>query len=222
MTVHVEVMIPLVTHVNELRMQTTRCDQVAEEVMAREGIRVDHKFGTMIETPRGALTAGELAKHAEFFSFGTNDLTQMTFGFSRDDAEGKFLHTYVERGILPQNPFQSLDQAGVGKLMAMAVEGRQGRSPRHRAGHLRRARRRSGFDRVLPSRRAQVRELLALTACPWRAWPRRRPPCATASSHCYRSTSRQPTGGSFASGACHPLPQQRLPAPAFRRYNPSV
>jgi pyruvate,orthophosphate dikinase len=120
--VHVEVMIPLVTHVNELRMQIDTLREVAEEVMAREGIRVDSKFGTMIETPRGALTADELAEHAEFFSFGTNDLTQMTFGFSRDDAEGKFLGTYVERGILPHNPFQSLDQIGVGKLMEMAVK----------------------------------------------------------------------------------------------------
>ncbi|MEN6479658.1 MAG: putative PEP-binding protein, partial [Anaerolineales bacterium] len=95
--------------------------KVAEEVMNRERIRVHHKFGSMIETPRGALTAGELAQEAGFFSFGTNDLTQMTFGFSRDDAEGKFLKAYVERGILPKDPFQSLDQEGVGKLVAMAV-----------------------------------------------------------------------------------------------------
>jgi pyruvate,orthophosphate dikinase len=120
--VHVEVMIPLVTHVNELKAEVTTLRKVAEEVMGREGMQVDHKFGTMIETPRGAITAGELAEYAEFFSFGTNDLTQMSFGFSRDDAEGKFLKTYVDRGILPKNPFQSLDQNGVGKLMAMAVK----------------------------------------------------------------------------------------------------
>ncbi len=120
--VHVEVMIPLVTHVNELRLEKEKLARVAEEVIAEEGIRVDYKFGTMIETPRGALTAGELAEYAEFFSFGTNDLTQMTFGFSRDDAEGKFLLKYVEQKILPANPFQTLDQDGVGKLMRMAVE----------------------------------------------------------------------------------------------------
>ena len=86
-------------------------------------MEIDYKLGTMIETPRGALTASELAEYAEFFSFGTNDLTQMTFGFSRDDAEGKFLLQYVERKILPRNPFQSLDQEGVGQLVTRAVEG---------------------------------------------------------------------------------------------------
>jgi pyruvate,orthophosphate dikinase len=83
---------------------------------------VDYKFGTMIEVPRGALTADEIARHAEFFSFGTNDLTQMTFGFSRDDAEGKFLLQYVDRKILPENPFQVLDRDGVGQLVRLATE----------------------------------------------------------------------------------------------------
>ena len=120
--VHAEVMIPLVSHVNELKEEREKLEAVAEEVMRAEGIEIDHKFGTMIETPRAALTAGELAPHAEFFSFGTNDLTQMCFGFSRDDAEGKFLLDYVERGLLPHNPFQSLDQAGVGQLVEMTVK----------------------------------------------------------------------------------------------------
>jgi len=124
--VHAEVMIPLVTHVNELRIEREKLDKVAQEVMQEEGVEIDAKIGTMIETPRAALTAGELAEYAEFFSFGTNDLTQMGFGFSRDDAEGKFLRVYVERGILPQNPFQILDQDGVGQLVEMAVKaGRQ-------------------------------------------------------------------------------------------------
>ncbi|MBN1399330.1 MAG: pyruvate, phosphate dikinase [Anaerolineae bacterium] len=120
--VHAEIMIPLVSHVNELKHQYDVVRAVAAQVMEAEGVEIDYKFGTMIETPRGALTAGELAEYAEFFSFGTNDLTQMTYGFSRDDAEGKFLLQYVERKILDRNPFQSLDQAGVGQLVAHAVE----------------------------------------------------------------------------------------------------
>ena len=127
--VHPEIMIPLVSHVNELRQQHEVIQAVAQEVMQEEGVEVDYKFGTMIETPRGALTADELAKYAEFFSFGTNDLTQMTFGFSRDDAEGKFLLNYVERGLLSRNPFQSLDQNGVGKLVTMTVEGGRATRP---------------------------------------------------------------------------------------------
>ncbi|MEX1247022.1 MAG: pyruvate, phosphate dikinase [Anaerolineales bacterium] len=123
-----EVMIPLVGHINELKFIQPRLVVVAKEVMAESGLNIDYKFGTMIEIPRAALTAGEIAKVAEFFSFGTNDLTQMTYGFSRDDAEGNFLLKYVEDGILPINPFQSIDQTGVGRLMAMAVdEGRKAR-----------------------------------------------------------------------------------------------
>ncbi len=96
--------------------------------MAEKGIEVEYKFGTMIEIPRAAVTAAEIAKLAQFFSFGTNDLTQMTFGYSRDDAERNFLVTYVEEGILPKNPFQQLDRDGVGRLMRMAVD--DGRSTR--------------------------------------------------------------------------------------------
>jgi pyruvate,orthophosphate dikinase len=96
--------------------------------MQEKGVRFPYKFGTMIEIPRAAVTATEVAKLAEFFSFGTNDLTQMTFGYSRDDAERNFLVTYVEQGILPVNPFQTLDREGVGRLMRMAIqEGRETR-----------------------------------------------------------------------------------------------
>jgi len=126
--VHPEVMIPLVGHVNELKVEREKLEKVAKDVMAEEGIEVDYKFGTMIEVPRAALTADEIAKYAEFFSFGTNDLTQMTYGVSRDDAEGKFLLQYVELDILPENPFQVLDREGVGQLMRMTVE--RGRSTR--------------------------------------------------------------------------------------------
>jgi len=120
--VHPEVMIPLTSHVNELRAEREKLEKVAKEVMAEKGVTVDHKFGTMIEVPRAALTADEIAEHADFFSFGTNDLTQMTFGISRDDAEGKFLLNFVDRGLLPSNPFQVLDREGVGQLMRMCVE----------------------------------------------------------------------------------------------------
>jgi pyruvate,orthophosphate dikinase len=97
--------------------------------MDEKGVQFDYKFGTMIEIPRAAVTAAEVAQRAEFFSFGTNDLTQMTFGYSRDDAERNFLVTYVEEGILPKNPFQTLDRDGVGRLMQMAIA--EGRSTRN-------------------------------------------------------------------------------------------
>ncbi len=117
-----KIMIPLVGHVNELAVTRRILEAEAEDVRASAGgIDVDYKFGTMIEVPRGALTADEIAGHADFFSFGTNDLTQMTFGYSRDDAEGGFLLKYVEDGILPVNPFQTLDDAVAG-LMKVAVD----------------------------------------------------------------------------------------------------
>jgi len=120
--VHPEIMIPLTSHINELHVEREKLEKVAKEVIAEKGVHVDYKFGTMIEVPRAAITADEIAKYADFFSFGTNDLTQMTFGISRDDAEGKFLLDYVERKILPNNPFEVLDRDGVGVLMKMCVE----------------------------------------------------------------------------------------------------
>jgi len=120
--VHPEVMIPLTSHVNELRAEREKLEEVARQVMAEKGVTLDYKFGTMIEVPRAALTADEIARYADFFSFGTNDLTQMTFGISRDDAEGKFLLNFVDRGLLPANPFQVLDRDGVGQLMRTCVE----------------------------------------------------------------------------------------------------
>jgi len=116
-----EVMIPLTGTVKELEWIQPRLERIASTVMGEKGVEFEYKFGTMIEIPRAAVTAGEIAKLAQFFSFGTNDLTQMTFGYSRDDAERNFLITYVEQGILPKNPFQTLDRGGVGKLMQMAV-----------------------------------------------------------------------------------------------------
>ena len=119
--VHPEIMIPLVGHVNELKLQKEVVDRVAKEVAKAYKTKVKYMVGTMIEIPRAALTADEIASVAEFFSFGTNDLTQTTFGMSRDDA-GKFLRQYVADEILPFDPFQRLDEEGVGKLMQTAVK----------------------------------------------------------------------------------------------------
>ncbi|MDR3572708.1 MAG: pyruvate, phosphate dikinase [Anaerolineaceae bacterium] len=117
-----EVMIPLTGTVNELKWIQPRLVRIAKQVMEEKSLSFSYKFGTMIEIPRAAVTAGEIAELAEFFSFGTNDLTQMTFGYSRDDAERNFLVKYVAEGILQKNPFQTLDRDGVGRLMRMAVE----------------------------------------------------------------------------------------------------
>ena len=117
-----EVMIPLVGMLSELQLVKSQLMEVAEEIIKDSGVELKYKFGTMIEVPRAALTADEIAIEAEFFSFGTNDLTQMTYGFSRDDAEGKFLPVYLNKEILEDNPFEILDQKGVGKLMKMALK----------------------------------------------------------------------------------------------------
>jgi pyruvate,orthophosphate dikinase len=122
-----EIMIPLAITAAELEKTREITTQVAEQVFSAEGTRIDYHFGTMIELPRAALRAGDLAKVAEFFSFGTNDLTQATLGLSRDDA-GKFLPTYVDQAILPKDPFVSIDQAGVGELVKLACE--RGRAER--------------------------------------------------------------------------------------------
>jgi pyruvate,orthophosphate dikinase len=120
-SVQPEIMIPLVGHVNELARQAELVHGVAEEVFARAGMRVVYQVGTMIEVPRAALTAGEIAREAQFFSFGTNDLTQMTYGYSRDDS-GRFLPDYLAEKILPLDPFVALDPDGVGRLVRIAVE----------------------------------------------------------------------------------------------------
>jgi pyruvate,orthophosphate dikinase len=126
--VHPEIMIPLVGTLEELRRTRGYLEDTVRAVLRTSKTKVDYKFGTMIELPRAALTAGEIAEDAEFFSFGTNDLTQTTFGYSRDDAEGKFLLKYVEEKILPANPFETIDRNGVGRLMDIAV--REGRATR--------------------------------------------------------------------------------------------
>ena len=128
-----EIMIPLIGTKAELAHQKKVVKQVAEEVIKEFGVDLEYMVGTMIEIPRAALTADEVAEEAEFFSFGTNDLTQMAFGYSRDDA-GKFLAEYTEKGILPEDPFQVLDQSGVGQLVEMAVEKGRKTNPKLKIG----------------------------------------------------------------------------------------
>ncbi|GIP39000.1 pyruvate, phosphate dikinase [Paenibacillus sp. J31TS4] len=132
--VHPEIMVPLVGHANELKKLREWIDSAAEQVLGEERRSCAYRVGTMIEVPRAALTAAQIARYADFFSFGTNDLTQMTYGFSRDDAEGKFLTHYLDAKVLEDNPFQVLDPDGVGQLIEMAV--RQGRQvkPKLRTG----------------------------------------------------------------------------------------
>ncbi len=132
--VHPEIMIPLTSHVNELKRQREILEKEAKDVMAEQGLEVDYKFGTMIEIPRAALTADQIAEYAEFISFGTNDLTQMTYGISRDDAEGSFLIEYLSEGILDDNPFFTIDPDGVGQIMGIALKKAKATRPGIEAG----------------------------------------------------------------------------------------
>jgi pyruvate,orthophosphate dikinase len=122
-----EIMHPLVAKGEEMRFLRTLTDRTAKEVIAEKGVTIEYMVGTMVELPRAAIRAGDLAEHAEFFSFGTNDLTQTTFGISRDDS-GRFLNAYIEKGIFEKDPFVSLDQDGVGDLIKIAAE--RGRATR--------------------------------------------------------------------------------------------
>ena len=156
-----EIMIPLTTGLKEMANQAAIVRRVAEEVFAEKEQKVEYLVGTMIELPRAALMADEIAKEAEFFSFGTNDLTQTTFGFSRDDV-GKILTAYLAEGILKQDPFAVLDREGVGQLLKIAVEKGRDDASDHQDRHLRRTRRRAFVGRVLRPARLQLRLLLAL------------------------------------------------------------
>jgi pyruvate,orthophosphate dikinase len=131
--VHPEIMIPLIATVNELTYLKTQLTRVAKETMKAEGIEVDYMIGTMIEIPRAALTADEIAKEAQFFSFGTNDLTQMGYGISRDDA-GKFLPLYIEKQIFKTDPTDTIDQKGIGRLMKICVEDAKKVNPKIKLG----------------------------------------------------------------------------------------
>ena len=154
-------MIPLVGAIEEMRNQAAIVRRVAEEVFKEKGTKVDYMVGTMIEIPRAALTADQIAEEAEFFSFGTNDLTQTTYGISRDDINN-FLPAYLKLGIFKQDPFATLDQAGVGQLVKMAVDQGTRHAAESQGRHLRRTWRRSRVRQVLPQDRPQLRLLLAL------------------------------------------------------------
>jgi pyruvate,orthophosphate dikinase len=130
----VKIMIPLVAHVEEFKFLRRVVEKAAEALFSEMGHRVNYEVGTMIETPRAALTAEQIAEYSDFFSFGTNDLTQTTFGFSRDDVEAKFIPQYLELGILPNSPFDSIDTEGVGKLVKMAVKDGRKAKPRLEVG----------------------------------------------------------------------------------------
>lgn len=128
-----EIMIPLVGHYKEFDPLKKMTDEVGKEIIGKSGVKIEYLVGTMIEIPRAAITADEIAREAEFFSFGTNDLTQMGFGFSRDDA-GAFLTEYVKKGILPVDPFQVLDQDGIGQLVKMGIEKGRKTRPKLKVG----------------------------------------------------------------------------------------
>jgi pyruvate,orthophosphate dikinase len=132
-TVLPEVMVPLIGKVEEFENQKKVIDKAAKEVFAQAGIKVDYMVGTMIEIPRACVVADKIAEVAEFFSFGTNDLTQMAFGYSRDDA-GKFIADYLQRGILTDDPFQSIDVEGVGEMVKMGVQKGRSANPKLKIG----------------------------------------------------------------------------------------
>ena len=174
-----EIMIPLVCDVQELKRVKKTVTETADRIIAERNAELSYKVGTMIELPRAALTADAIATEAEFFSFGTNDLTQMTYGFSRDDA-GKFLKDYYEAGIFESDPFAKLDQTGVGRPACASPPKGPCNPSVHKNGHLRRARRRPVQHRVLPQAGADLRLLLALprTDCT---------PCRRAGPHSQRT-----------------------------------
>ena len=157
-----EIMIPLVGHVKELRDQKAIVDRVAADTMKAQGVKVKYLVGTMIEVPRGAMTADQIAAEAQFFSFGTNDLTQLTFGFSRDDV-GKFLRVYQDKKILERDPFASIDTEGVGAIVRIGVQLGRKDAPGSEDRRLRRARRRSLVDPLLRERRSRLRQRVAVS-----------------------------------------------------------
>ena len=152
-------MIPLVGFEQELKLMRELTIATADAVLAERKVKIDYTIGTMIEVPRAAVTADQIANQADFFSFGTNDLTQMTLAFSRDDAEGKFLTHYLKTDLLKSNPFEKLDQEGVGQLIAMAVQKGRSVKPDLKTGICGEHGGEPTSREVLPSRRPQLRQL---------------------------------------------------------------
>ena len=157
-----EIMIPLIATKKELDVIKASIDRVAAEVARESGVAPKYLVGTMIELPRAVLLAGEIAKTAAFFSFGTNDLTQTCFGLSRDDA-GSFLGAYLKQGVIEHDPFVTIDRDGVGELMPHRRRARPAHAPQPEARHLRRAWRRSRLGALLPGGRARLCVVLALS-----------------------------------------------------------
>jgi pyruvate,orthophosphate dikinase len=131
---HVEIMIPLIVTRAELALVRRWVTEEIDATLARMGVQIDIKIGSMIETPRAAVRGDDIAEVADFFSFGTNDLTQMTFGFSRDDIEGRLMARYLEEGLLPRNPFETIDRRGVGELVRTCLERGRATNPELIAG----------------------------------------------------------------------------------------
>ena len=208
-----EVMIPLIGTVEELQDQGAIVRRVAEETIKARGVKLEYLVGTMIEIPRAAITAGRVAEVAEFFSFGTNDLTQMTYGYSRDDA-GKFLPEYVSRKILPGDPFVSVDQEGVGMLMEWAVKHGRKTRPKLKVGICGEHGGDPASRRVLPPHEPRLRVLLAVPRAD-------RPARGRAGGGAGLGGGERPpvariTGRSTRAGAIRPGPSS-FPAPGVRR-----
>ena len=175
--VYPEIMVPQVATVEELMRIHSYVKRIHKIVVLTHGIDVQYKFGSMLEVVRACMRAGRMAEDAEFFSFGTNDLTQATFSFSREDAENKFLPAYNETGILQDNPFEVLDIKGVGEVMKIAVERGRSHPPRSEDRHLRRARRPSRVRSPSATRSASTTSRAPARAYPSPAWRRRRRNC---------------------------------------------
>ncbi len=173
----VEIMVPLVGSVRELDIVRDEAEALISKLTTAAGVELTIPIGTMIELPRAALTARRIAASADFFSFGTNDLTQTTWGFSRDDVEAELFVEYMDKGIFTISPFETIDEHGVGRLVEIACDGGPGNQAGHQAGRLRRARRRSRIHPLLPQDRARLRVLLTVpgSRCPARGRPSGRP-----------------------------------------------